>query len=99
MLCYILVAWATMATVMFLECEPLTWASRMEQTRTHFFASEDDDSIADFLKMTDCKMDAKTNCWREIELYVHNRFINFAMIFDCLYPVMIGSTVAFLLRA
>ena len=97
-LCYVVMAWACMATAVLIECEPSTWASKMTHVENSFVA-DDRDLTKWFLDTTGCKLEDTENCWEMLRSLVDKKFIVFAQCFVVLYPLMLGTGIVYVVTA
>lgn len=97
-LCYVVITWLCMSTAVLIECEPSTWASKMEQVELRFIAG--DEPLAQrFIEETGCKLEDEESCWDMIRCLVDEKFIVFAQCFVVLYPVMLGAGIVYVVTA
>ena len=95
-LCYFLVGWAFASTVLLMECEPSTWSTKIKQAQMKLIESHDHLS-QEFMELTKCTLEGERNCWEEIKFYVDKKFIVFSQIFVILYPVILGTSIIYVI--
>ena len=96
LLCYVVVGWAFFSTAVLIECDPSTWESKVKQAQAKLIDAGTD-LVSEFMEITGCTLEGERNCWEEIKFYVDKKFIVFAQCFVILYPLILGTSIVYVI--